>query len=303
MHPRRIRLVAAITGTVGLVAAAGLYAVTGAQAAAAGCAVSYSVTSQWAGGFGASVSVTNLGDPVASWQLSWSFTAGQTVSQLWNGTVAQSGAQVTVANASWNGSLATNASASFGFNGTWNNAANPVPASFTLNGVTCTGSASPGPSTTSSSPAPASPSPTPGAGTFQGLPNLAPNGCKNSGLPRSYGTNFVTPNDPLGQGFFDTTAIGWDGNFWPVFSYLSGSFFARGVNSTYTTGGTTICGGMYSFSAYTFGGNPPAQSVQWVEDGGYLPAMKTTRTSGSVTISLKDFADKVTVGGQPFLLV
>jgi hypothetical protein len=142
-----------------------------------------------------------------------------------------------------------------------------------------------------------------GADTFQGLPALAPNGCHNSSLPRGYGTNFTTPNDPFGQGFFNTTAIGWDGNFWPVFEYLSGSFFARGVNSTYATGGTTICGAMYSFSAYTFGGNPPAQSVQWTEDSGYLPAMKTTRTSGSVTISIKDFADKVTIGGNPFLLV
>jgi Ricin-type beta-trefoil lectin domain-like len=139
--------------------------------------------------------------------------------------------------------------------------------------------------------------------TYQGLPDLAPNGCHSSALPRGYGTNFTTPNDPFGQGFFNTTALGWDGNYWPVFEYLSGSFFARGVNSTYSTGGTTICGGMYSFGAYTFGGNPPAQSVRWTEDSGYLPAMTTTRTSGSITISIKDFADKVTIGGNPFLLV
>src|SRR5438477_207059 len=108
------------------------------------------------------------------------------------------------------------------------------------------------------------------ADTFEGIPNLAPNGCRNSGLPRGYGTNFTVPNDPSSPGFFNTTAIGWDGNFWPVFEYLSGSFFARGVNSTFNAGGTTICGAMYSFSAYAFGGNPGAQSVAWAEDAGYL---------------------------------
>jgi hypothetical protein len=158
---------------------------------------------------------------------------------------------------------------------------------------------SPSPSASAS----ASPTPSGSSGTFQGMPNVAPNGCRNSSLPRGYGTNFTVPNDPSGQGFFNTTALGWDGNYWPVFEYLSGAFFARGVNSTYQTGGTTICGAMYSFSAYTFGGSPPAQSVQWTQDSGYLPAMKTTRTSGGVTISIKDFADKVTIGGNPFMLV
>jgi hypothetical protein len=137
------------------------------------------------------------------------------------------------------------------------------------------------------------------ADTYQGIPNLAPNGCKNSSLPRSYGTNFQTPNDPNGRGFFNTTAIGWDGNYWPVTTFLSGSFFARGVNATYNG----LCGGMYTFSAYNFASVPGAQSVQWTEDNGYLPAMRTSRTSGSVGIVIKNFANKVTIGGNAFMLV
>jgi hypothetical protein len=101
----------------------------------------------------------------------------------------------------------------------------------------------------------------------------------------------------------DPPCIGWDGNFWPVIGYLSGSFFARGVPNTYTAGGTSYCGAMYTFSADDFGGAPGAGSVQWTEDSGYLPAMTTTRTVGSVVISIKDFADKVTIGGNPFMLV
>src|SRR6185437_12595929 len=65
-----------------------------AHAAAAGCQVSYAVGSQWQGGFGASVAVTNLGDPINGWTLTWSFGAGQTVTQAWNATVTQSGAVV-----------------------------------------------------------------------------------------------------------------------------------------------------------------------------------------------------------------
>ncbi len=142
--------------------------------AAAGCQVGYTVTNQWQGGFGAGVTVTNLGDPVTSWRLTWSFTAGQTVTQLWGGTVTQSGGQVTVANAAWNGNIPTGGSATFGFNGT-STASNPVPTDFALNGTICTGGvASPSPGTPSpgpptpppsspppSSPAPSSPAPGP----------------------------------------------------------------------------------------------------------------------------------------------
>src|SRR5690349_7929122 len=94
------------SGAVAVAVGAGLVLTNALAAhAAAGCRVTYTVTSQWQGGFGASVNVTNLGDPVTSWRLTWSFTAGQAVTQLWNGTVTQAGAQVTVVNAAWNGGI------------------------------------------------------------------------------------------------------------------------------------------------------------------------------------------------------
>ncbi|HEU5333310.1 MAG TPA: RICIN domain-containing protein [Actinocrinis sp.] len=142
-----------------------------------------------------------------------------------------------------------------------------------------------------------------GTQTFLGIPAVAPNACGNSSLPNAYGTNFPTPTDPFGQGFFNETALGWDGNFWPVFAYLSGSFFARGVPTTFNANGTTICGAMYSFSIYNLNGNRPAQSVQWTEEGGYLPAMTTSFSSGNTAVAIKEFADKVTIGGNPVDLV
>ncbi|WP_243738052.1 cellulase family glycosylhydrolase [Cellulomonas shaoxiangyii] len=134
---RSLRKVLTATAAA-VVAVVGSIAVTDTASAAAGCRVDYTVASQWQGGFNASVQVTNLGDPVTAWDLRFSFGAGQTVNQLWNGTVTQSGAAVTVRNAPYNGTLPTNGTASFGFIGT-SAGSNPAPTTFTLNGVTCTG--------------------------------------------------------------------------------------------------------------------------------------------------------------------
>lgn len=132
-------------------------AVATSASAATGCRVDYTVTNQWGGGFGADVKITNLGDALSSWTLTWSFGAGQTVTQAWNTTATQSGAVVTARNVSYNGSIATGASTSFGFNGSWTSS-NAVPTSFALNGVTCTG----GTTTPTSSPTPTqSPTTTP----------------------------------------------------------------------------------------------------------------------------------------------
>jgi beta-xylosidase len=108
--------------------------------ATTGCAVTYTVTDQWGGGFGANVSITNLGDAVDSWKLTWTFTAGQTISQLWNGSLTQSGNQVSVENVDHNAAVGTAGTAVVGFNGVWNNDSNPVPDGFTFNGTQCSGS-------------------------------------------------------------------------------------------------------------------------------------------------------------------
>jgi endo-1,4-beta-xylanase len=95
------------------------------------------VTGSWPGGFQGDVKITNTGSaPISGWTLSWQYTGGQTISQLWNGSVTQNGNAVTVRNAAWNGSLAAGGSASFGFLASWTGS-NPAPAAFTLNGTAC----------------------------------------------------------------------------------------------------------------------------------------------------------------------
>lgn len=169
MRLSRFRLFVLVAVPVVVAATAGAVSLS-AHAAAAGCRVTYSVSNQWPGGFGASVGLTNLGDPINGWTLTWSYSAGQQVRDHWGAVITQSGAQVSARNVSWNGNLATNGSTSFGFNGSWNNSTNPAPSSFSLNGVVCTGTVQPSPSSSPSrspspSPSPStSPSPSPSPG-------------------------------------------------------------------------------------------------------------------------------------------
>jgi Glycoside hydrolase family 44/Cellulose binding domain/Fibronectin type III domain len=111
--------------------------VTTAAGSAAQCTVAYSVSNDWGSGFSANTTVTNLGAATSSWQLGFTFTGNQQVSQGWNGTWSQSGTKVTVDDAGWNGALATGASTTVGFNASYSGS-NPAPGNFTLNGHTCT---------------------------------------------------------------------------------------------------------------------------------------------------------------------
>ncbi len=134
------RVALVTTAVSALLIAGGTAAVTTASAATAGCSATYAVASQWQGGFQGGVSFTNLGDPLSTWKLEFDFPAsGQSVTQGWNATWAQSGAHVTATNMTWNGAVATGGSISVGFIGSWSGS-NPAPAAFKLNGVACTGS-------------------------------------------------------------------------------------------------------------------------------------------------------------------
>ncbi|NUT48524.1 MAG: cellulose-binding protein [Saccharothrix sp.] len=124
--------------------------------AAVGCRVDYAVSAQWAGGFTASITVHNLGDPVDGWRLGWRFTAGQAVTSSWGFTANPASGDVVATNVAYNAAIPTGGSVTAGFNGSWNNSANPVPTAFTLNGVACTGTtttSTPTTTTTTTTPA------------------------------------------------------------------------------------------------------------------------------------------------------
>jgi peptidoglycan/xylan/chitin deacetylase (PgdA/CDA1 family) len=100
------------------------------------CNVVYSLTSEWTGGFQGDVKLTNEGPALSSWTLTWTFPNSQVITQLWNGVATQSGAAVTVKNASYNGSLATGALVDIGFTANAGTT-NALPAAFSLNGAAC----------------------------------------------------------------------------------------------------------------------------------------------------------------------
>ncbi|MEU8803678.1 glycoside hydrolase family 48 protein [Spirillospora sp. NPDC048819] len=117
----------------------GLGAMVPAQAAAASCKVVYE-KNDWGSGFTANIGITNQGDPVDGWELVYSYSGNQRLTNGWSGRWSQSGSEVTVRNESWNGSLATGATVSVGAQFTYSGT-NADPTSFTLNGTPCNESA------------------------------------------------------------------------------------------------------------------------------------------------------------------
>lgn len=75
----------------------------------------YRTTNMWSGGYQGDVTVTAGSAPINGWTVGWTLSSGQTISQVWNGTLSVSGSAVKVRNASYNGSLAATASTTFGF--------------------------------------------------------------------------------------------------------------------------------------------------------------------------------------------
>ncbi|MEO3746229.1 polysaccharide deacetylase family protein [Plantactinospora sp. B24E8] len=84
----------------------------------AGCTASYRTIGSWGGGFQAEVTITNSGNSTLNgWTVRWTWPGGQTISNLWNGQLSQSGSSVTVRNVGHNGTVQPRQSTSFGFVG------------------------------------------------------------------------------------------------------------------------------------------------------------------------------------------
>jgi polyisoprenoid-binding protein YceI len=148
---RLLKLSMLSTGLMAL----GIMASSGASAQGA-CSVAYQTVNNWGNGGQYKVTLTNTGAAKTSWELCWSFAGNDTIPNLWDGVVSQSGKNVCVKNAPYNPNLAAGGSTSFGF---LVNNPGTIPTAFTLNGVACGGnggSASSTPSSVASSSKPSS---------------------------------------------------------------------------------------------------------------------------------------------------
>ncbi|SEE30759.1 endo-1,4-beta-xylanase [Streptomyces sp. 3213] len=105
----------------------GIAEALGGTRSTAGCAATYGVTSQWNTGFTGQVTIACTGTALSSWNTSWTYGAGQQITQAWNAICTQSGAAVTCTNASYNGTVPDGGSVTFGFNASWSGS-NPLPA-------------------------------------------------------------------------------------------------------------------------------------------------------------------------------
>ena len=162
----RRALLASVAAGVLVVSGAAALAIP-AAAASAGCSVTYQNVNAWqssstSGGFNTTLAITNLGDPVTHWTLTFTLPSGQTRTGGWNATYTGTTA-VTATDIGWNGSIGTGqTNTSVGLQADWTRSAAgstppspfPQPTNFALNGVACTGSTtSPSPATATSPPA------------------------------------------------------------------------------------------------------------------------------------------------------
>lgn len=103
-----------------------------------GCSVIYTVQNDWGSGATINIVIRNNGPAaIDGWQLAWTFSGNQKITNLWSGSFTQSGSSVTVANAGFNAGIAADGgTVSFGFNLSYSGS-NSKPAGFTLNGTPC----------------------------------------------------------------------------------------------------------------------------------------------------------------------
>jgi cellulase/cellobiase CelA1 len=71
----------------------------------------------WPGGYQGEVTVKAGNSVVNGWTVRWTLSGGQSISQLWNGTLSADGSAVTVSNVSYNASIPASGTTTFGFLG------------------------------------------------------------------------------------------------------------------------------------------------------------------------------------------
>jgi hypothetical protein len=107
-----------------------------------------------------------------------------------------------------------------------------------------------------------------------------------AGPAPAYDCNLNLQTDAFTGAFATASAIGWAGNHQGVVTCLGGTFFVQNsVNKN------------FGFGIYN--GAP----TTWTDADGYLPAQITTFARAGATVSITEFADKLTLGGDAYVAV
>jgi hypothetical protein len=92
--------------------------------------------------------------------------------------------------------------------------------------------------------------------------------------------------DAIAGAYASASEIGWAGNYQGVVTCLGGNFYVQdGFNK--------------SFGFGIYAGGP----TKWVDVDGYLPAQITTFHNLGVNVAITEFADQVTLAGNPYVVV
>ncbi|KZS71136.1 hypothetical protein A4G29_18500 [Mycobacterium kansasii] len=124
------------SGTTALATAAATTstATTAASTGGTGVTATYTPTALWNSGFTANYTITNTGTtPLTNWQLQFDLPTNESVTNLWNGQVSQSGTHYTVTPASYNGTIEPGNSVTVGFQAAQNGSYSP-PTHLLVNG-------------------------------------------------------------------------------------------------------------------------------------------------------------------------
>ncbi|MEU9845279.1 cellulose binding domain-containing protein, partial [Actinomadura sp. NPDC048032] len=247
----------------------GLGVMAPARAAAVACKVVYK-KNDWGSGFTASIDITNQGDALDGWKLTYSYSGNQKLASGWSAKWSQSGQQVTAENESWNRALASGASVNVGAQFTYSGT-NTDPTAFSLNGTPCNQS--------SSAPTVALTSPSAGATYSVGASvPIAATAAAGSGATVSK-VEFFDQDGSLGAA--DTTAP--YGLNWTPAAAGSYSLYARVTDSTGATAESAPVGVAVTAAASVVA-SPTALTVAQGAKAAY--AVKLSEApSGSVTVT------------------
>jgi hypothetical protein len=107
-----------------------------------------------------------------------------------------------------------------------------------------------------------------------------------SGPASKYDCAFNVQTDAFTGAFATASAIGWEGNHQGVVTCLGGTFVVQdGINR------------QFGFGIYD------GSRTEWTDASGYLPAQITSFKRFGASISITEFADELTVGGDAYVAV
>ncbi len=109
------------------------------------------------------------------------------------------------------------------------------------------------------------------------------------GPQQAYRCSFNVTTDAFTGADGTASAIGWQGDHNSVITCLGGTFVVQdGPDGLFQDFGFGIYDG---------------QRATWADAGGYLPAQVTTFTTGGATVAITEFADRVVLGGDAYVVV